>query len=114
MPKLSPAQRRAQMARIPRADTAPERIVRRLLHSMGYRFPLQLKGGPGGPDIAFQAWRKALKIQGCFRHGMTSQPSGSEDTYGVLASQIRGEPRARCQARGDVGGGMRLHHDLGM
>lgn len=56
------------MARIQRADTAPERIVRRLLHAMGYRFRLQYKVVPGRPDIAFPARRKVLMIHGCFWH----------------------------------------------
>ncbi|WP_352915158.1 DNA mismatch endonuclease Vsr [Mesorhizobium sp. M0915] len=66
--KLTREQRSAHMARIRRSDTAPERIVRRLLHSMGYRFRLQFKAVPGRPDVAFPARRKALMIHGCFWH----------------------------------------------
>lgn len=56
------------MARIRRAGTRPERVVRRLLHGMGYRFRLQYKGVPGRPDVAFPARRKAVMIHGCFWH----------------------------------------------
>lgn len=56
------------MARIRRADTKPERVVRRLLHKLGYRFRLQLKGVPGRPDIAFIRRRKAIFVHGCFWH----------------------------------------------
>ncbi|WP_018425763.1 very short patch repair endonuclease [Hoeflea sp. 108] len=66
---LTATQRSAQMARIRRANTRPERIVRGLLHSLGYRFRIQLKGVPGRPDVAFPGRRKAIFIHGCFWHG---------------------------------------------
>jgi DNA mismatch endonuclease (patch repair protein) len=68
MDRLTPAQRSAHMARIRRADTKPERIVRRLLHRLGYRFRVQQKGVPGRPDVAFPGRRKAIMVHGCFWH----------------------------------------------
>lgn len=56
------------MARIRRSDTRPERIVRTLLHRLGYRFRVQLKGVPGRPDIGFPARKKAVMVNGCFWH----------------------------------------------
>lgn len=56
------------MARIGRSDTRPERVVRSLLHRMGYRFKVQLKGVPGRPDIGFPARKKAIMVHGCFWH----------------------------------------------
>jgi DNA mismatch endonuclease, patch repair protein len=49
-------------------DTAPERLVRSLAHSMGYRFRTHAPGLPGTPDIAFTARRKAIWVHGCFWH----------------------------------------------
>ncbi|HEV7659707.1 MAG TPA: DNA mismatch endonuclease Vsr [Allosphingosinicella sp.] len=66
--KLTPAQRSAHMARIRRSDTRPERLVRSLLHKLGYRFRIQLKGVPGRPDVAFPRRRIAIMIHGCFWH----------------------------------------------
>lgn len=66
--RLSPSQRSAHMARIRRANTKPERIVRRLLHRLGYRFRLQWKPAPGRPDVAFPGRRKAIFVHGCFWH----------------------------------------------
>jgi DNA mismatch endonuclease Vsr len=56
------------MSRIRRSDTKPERLVRSVLHRLGYRFRLQLKGVPGRPDIAFPSRRKAIQVHGCFWH----------------------------------------------
>ena len=66
--RLTPAERSAHMARIKRANTKPELVVRRLLHRLGYRFRTQFKNAPGRPDIAFPGRRKAIYIHGCFWH----------------------------------------------
>lgn len=57
------------MARIRRSDTKPERIVRSLLHALGYRFRIQFVQVPGRPDIAFPGRRKCIQVHGCFWHG---------------------------------------------
>lgn len=62
------------MARIRRANTKPELIVRRLLHALGYRFRVQLAGVPGRPDVAFPKRRKAIFIHGCFWHAHEGCP----------------------------------------
>jgi DNA mismatch endonuclease, patch repair protein len=56
------------MARIKRADTKPERVVRSLLHGDGYRFRLQWKAAPGRPDVAFPGRRQIIFVHGCFWH----------------------------------------------
>ena len=63
------------MARIKRSDTQPEIIVRRLLHRLGYRFRVQLRGVPGRPDIAFPRRRKIIQIHGCFWHAHEGCPT---------------------------------------
>lgn len=57
------------MSRIRRTNTKPELVVRRLLHSLGYRFRIQYGKVPGRPDIAFPGRRKAVQVHGCFWHG---------------------------------------------
>ncbi len=63
----------SERSRIMRAvksrDTAPEMIVRRLVHSMGYRYRLHRKDLPGKPDLTFQSRRKVIFVHGCFWHG---------------------------------------------
>lgn len=56
------------MSRIRSVDTAPEMLVRRLLHSMGYRYRVHPKRLPGKPDIVFPSARKAIFVHGCFWH----------------------------------------------
>lgn len=65
----SPAVRRRTMQAVKSKDTAPELMVRRLVHSMGYRFRLHRKDLPGKPDVTFPRRHKTLFIHGCFWHG---------------------------------------------
>jgi DNA mismatch endonuclease (patch repair protein) len=51
------------------ADTTPEIHVRKLLHSMGYRFRLQRRDLPGNPDIVLPKYKTAIFVHGCFWHG---------------------------------------------
>lgn len=57
------------MSKVRGRDTQPERLVRQLLHSMGYRFRLQCKELPGTPDIVLPRYRKIVMVHGCFWHG---------------------------------------------
>lgn len=61
--------RSALMSRIRSKNTAPELIVRRLLHRMGFRFRLHRKDLPGNPDIVLPGRRTAIFVHGCFWHG---------------------------------------------
>ncbi|MCO6406371.1 DNA mismatch endonuclease Vsr [Aurantimonas endophytica] len=48
--------------------TKPEMLVRRALHTIGYRFRTNSKALPGSPDLAFTARKKAIFVHGCFWH----------------------------------------------
>ena len=63
------------MARIRRANTQPELVVRRLLHRLGYRFRTQFAKVPGRPDVAFPGRKKCVQIHGCFWHAHGCQLS---------------------------------------
>ncbi len=65
------------MSRIHGRNTGPERIVRSVLHRLGYRFRLQGKVSkricgngvlPGKPDIVLARFRTAIFVHGCFWH----------------------------------------------
>ena len=56
------------MSRIGPKDTKPELRVRKLLHSLGYRYRLHRKELPGTPDICFPGRRKVIFVHGCFWH----------------------------------------------
>jgi DNA mismatch endonuclease (patch repair protein) len=65
----TPESRSALMSRIGPKNTAPEMIVRRLLHKMGYRFRLHRKDLPGKPDIVLPGRKAAIFVHGCYWHG---------------------------------------------
>lgn len=67
--RLTPDQRRLNMSRVRAKDTRPEMIVRRLLHSLGFRFRLHRRDLPGRPDIVLPRYRAAIFVHGCFWHG---------------------------------------------
>ncbi|MBA7628857.1 Very short patch repair protein [subsurface metagenome] len=56
------------MAKIRSKDTGPEMAVRRLVHSMGYRYRLHCKDLPGKPDLVFRSLKKVIFVNGCFWH----------------------------------------------
>lgn len=56
------------MSRIKGKDTGPERTVRSLLHTIGYRFRLHAKGLPGRPDIVLRKYSTVIFVHGCFWH----------------------------------------------
>ena len=68
MDKLSFEERSRNMSKIKGRDTKPEKLVRRLVYSMGYRYRLHLKNLPGSPDLAFIGKKKAIFVHGCFWH----------------------------------------------
>ncbi len=72
--KFTPQKRSAIMAQVKNRNTAPELIVRRLLHRKGYRFRLQYKGLPGKPDIVLPKHKAVIFVHGCFWHGHPDCP----------------------------------------
>ncbi len=69
MDTLSPQRRSWNMSRIRSRDTAPELLVRSMLHRQGFRFR---KGTgqklPGRPDVVLPCHRTAVLVHGCFWH----------------------------------------------
>jgi len=66
--RISPEHRSWNMSRIKGRDTKPERIVRSLLHRLGYRFRLHRKDLPGRPDIVLKKFKTVIFVHGCFWH----------------------------------------------
>ena len=56
------------MRQVKGRDTSPEKIVRSLLHRMGYRFRLQRDDLPGKPDIVLPRFKTVVFVNGCFWH----------------------------------------------
>lgn len=60
--------RSRMMAGIRGRDTKPELLVRRGLHSLGFRYRLHDSRLPGKPDLVFPSRRAVILVHGCFWH----------------------------------------------
>ena len=60
--------RSRNMSAIKSKNTKPEIAVRKLLHSLGYRFRLHSKDLPGSPDIVLPKYNTVIFVHGCFWH----------------------------------------------
>lgn len=65
---FTPEKRSDVMSRIKGRNTKPERVVRSLLHRMGYRFRLHRTDLPGKPDIVLPKYKSVIFVHGCFWH----------------------------------------------
>lgn len=71
MDKISAEKRSWTMSQVKGRDTGPEKIVRSLLHRMGYRFRVQRADLPGKPDVVLPKYRTVIFVHGCFWHRHT-------------------------------------------
>ena len=67
--RMTKEQRQKCMSRIKGKDTKPEMLVRRYLHSRGYRYRVNVRRLPGTPDIVLRKYKTVIFINGCFWHG---------------------------------------------
>jgi DNA mismatch endonuclease, patch repair protein len=81
--KFTSEERSRIMSRVKGRDTKPEKLVRRLLHAMGYRFRLHRKDLPGKPDIVLPRHKKIVFVHGCFWHGHPSCRRAARPTSNV-------------------------------
>jgi DNA mismatch endonuclease (patch repair protein) len=65
--EVPPARSRI-MKSIRQKHTKPEVIVRRTIHSMGFRFRLHQHSLPGRPDIVMRRFGLIVQVHGCFWH----------------------------------------------
>lgn len=56
------------MAAVGSKDTGPELKLRKMLHTLGYRYRLHDARLPGKPDIVFARRQAAVFVNGCFWH----------------------------------------------
>ncbi|MCY3914420.1 MAG: very short patch repair endonuclease [Chloroflexi bacterium] len=66
---VSPAKRSEVMSKVGSKDTKPELLIRKGLHSLGFRYRLHVKELPGKPDLVFPRFKSVIQINGCFWHG---------------------------------------------
>lgn len=61
-------QRSRMMSSIRGKNTLPERTLRTILFSRGFRYRLHVRKLPGSPDIVFPKYRALVFVHGCFWH----------------------------------------------
>jgi DNA mismatch endonuclease (patch repair protein) len=66
---VAPDTRSRMMASVRSKNTKPELLLRKALHSLGYRYRLHQKNLPGKPDLVFPSRRAVVFLNGCFWHG---------------------------------------------
>ena len=65
---LTRRERSERMARIRSKNTNPELAVRKIVHSLGYRFRLHCPKLPGKPDLVLARHKAIIFVHGCFWH----------------------------------------------
>ena len=68
MDNLSPEDRSKCMSHIRSRGMKPERLVRSMVHRLGYRFRLHRNDLPGKPDLVLTRHRVVIFVHGCFWH----------------------------------------------
>jgi DNA mismatch endonuclease (patch repair protein) len=101
MDVVASARRSAMMAGIRGRDTRPEMAVRRMAHSLGYRYRLHRRDLPGTPDLVFPRLRKVLFVHGCFWHRhagcrLSYDPKSNQEFWRrKFAANVARDQRAR-------------------
>ena len=77
------ATRSRMMSGIRSKNTRPEILVRRHIHSLGFRFRLSTKIFKISPDIVLPKFKTAVFVHGCFWHrhdgcALSSKPKSNE------------------------------------
>jgi DNA mismatch endonuclease (patch repair protein) len=65
---LTPTERSYRMSLVRSTKTKPEKVVRRIIRFLGYRFRSHVKTLPGSPDFVFPKQKKVIFVHGCFWH----------------------------------------------
>lgn len=65
---VNKAVRSQMMAAVRAQNTLPEIIVRKFLHTSGFRYRLHSRSLPGSPDLVLPKYELAIFVHGCFWH----------------------------------------------
>lgn len=104
---LTADQRSALMARIHGRDSRPEKLVRSMVHRMGFRFRIGTTSVPGKPDLVLRRHRKVIFVHGCFWHQHPGCPRSARPQSRVgfwnlkLDRNIRRDDEVRTQLAGE-------------
>lgn len=107
--KFSKEQRSSIMSKVHSANTTPEIKVRKLLHSLGYRFRLHRHDLPGKPDIVLPKYRTAIFVHGCFWHGCPTcrhaqiRPKANSNYWNRKLDRNMQRDKENCAALNELG-----------
>jgi DNA mismatch endonuclease, patch repair protein len=96
---LTPEERSERMSRVRSRDTKPEKLVRSLVHRMGYRYRLHRSSLPGCPDLVFPGRKKVIFVHGCFWHRHPGCPNTRMPKSRLDFWQLKLEENKRRDAR---------------
>lgn len=65
---LTAEQRKKAMSSVRQQDTKPEKLVRSILHKLGFRFRKNVSSIAGKPDIVLPKYKTIIFVHGCFWH----------------------------------------------
>ena len=74
MDTLTSEQRHKNMSHIRSKETKPEKLIRKALFKMGFRFRKNDKRLDGKPDVVLPRYHAVIFVNGCFWHGHTGCP----------------------------------------
>lgn len=90
------------MSSVRTKGSAPELIVRRTAHALGYRFRLHRKDLPGTPDLVFPGRKKIIFVHGCFWHSHKCRkgrrPASNTDFWNTKIDRNTKRDRAAVSA----------------
>ena len=89
---VSQKTRSRMMAGIRNKNTKPEIIIRRQLHSLGFRFRLHRRIGKARPDLILPRWNTCIFVHGCYWHRhkgckLASVPKSNTDFWQTKFNQ---------------------------
>lgn len=90
---VTPEKRSDIMSRVGSKDTKPELLIRKGLHSLGFRYRLHAHDLPGKPDLVLPRYKSVIQVNGCFWHGHKCQlcrfPNSNKEYWqGKIARNI--------------------------
>ncbi|MBV8524372.1 MAG: DNA mismatch endonuclease Vsr [Acetobacteraceae bacterium] len=99
--------RSANMRAIRSKGMKPELAVRRLAHSLGYRYRLHRPDLPGKPDLVFPSRRRVIFVHGCFWHAhncrLSHLPKSNAGYWAPKLERNRARDQQHLQALRDAG-----------
>ena len=96
MDTLTKRERSERMSRVRGKDTGPELAVRKLAHSMGYRYRLHVRDLPGAPDLVFPRLRNIIRAWLLLAPPRELQTgSAAKVQTGILVTKTEREPYPR-------------------